>query len=679
MQEVVSGTGANGAAAVSNGKIDYVGSNVPSPSFQNGGIGIQQITVPDLSPGVPYDLYFIAVDRFGAMETRARSRRLSSLGVWTPATSVNVAEGDVFGDVVVLQLTQPPTYDVDVTLTASQPNQLLFALETNALVFAPTLVVRFPKDKWEVAIEVKVRAFDDNVVEGPHVLRVDLTTNSEDPRYDTLSLPPLRAAVVDNDVAAVIISDPREAVQSRQMVCSGVAPSSVLSYSTDEATGVDALVWLAGAPAGGDDVTVTLRSGDVSWMAVTGTSGGAGGPVVLTFDASNYAVQVPVKLIPVYSDVADPTRVVDLIVDVTSSSAPYGAITVPDIPVTILDLQTPGITFSRTKILEKAGSHVVTMRLESEPRADVTVRFTMVPNPDGSHDYATLAIRPATVTFTPDDFGDSLDVTFVTGDDGTYYGDVEFDVAVTFISAGDVEYANLVPPDLSVTVLEGDPLPAWIVANDAMTVRYTAPVGAPPLAPVPVTERYQTLRYTVRPAGNLWKTVTITPTFAPGTLQRGVVFPTTHTFVPGDANAAHFSLRFPSNTAVLGDLDVTIWHVVTHVTDEPGYRALNPNFGAGALQVTVVESDVPGFSLGNGVAGVILLEEPASATVPAVATPPGSVGIVLKSKPIGVVSLSLFEATNATNVLNPNAVAKKRRLLLADNVPVDASDLQVRP
>jgi hypothetical protein len=155
------------------------------------------------------------------------------------------------------------------------------------------------------------------------------------------------------------------------------------------------------------------------------------------------------------------------------------------------------------------------------------------------------------------------------------------------------------------------------------------------------------------------------------------VFPTTHTFVPGDANAAHFSLRFPSNTAVLGDLDVTIWHVVTHVTDEPGYRALNPNFGAGALQVTVVESDVPGFSLGNGVAGVILLEEPASATVPAVATPPGSVGIVLKSKPIGVVSLSLFEATNATNVLNPNAVAKKRRLLLADNVPVDASDLQM--
>ena len=52
---------------------------------------------------------------------------------------------------------------------------------------------------------------------------------------------------------------------------------------------------------------------------------------------------------------------------------------------------------------------------------------------------------------------------------------------------------------------------------------------------------------------------------------------------------------------------------------------------------------------------------------------------MLKSKPIGVVSLSLFEATNATNVLNPNAVAKKRRLLLADNVPVDASDLQVRP
>ena len=677
VEEVISGTGASGAAAVSKGKIDYIGSIIPSPSFQNGGIGLQQIVVPDLSPGVPYDLYFIAVDRFGQKEPRARSRRLSSLGVWTPATSVAVAEGDVFGDVVVLQLTQPPTEDVDVILTASQPDQLLFALETNALVFTENLVVRFPRDEWSVATEVKVKAFDDKIVEGPHVLRIDLSTTSIDPRYDSLSLPPLRAAITDNDIAAVIISDPREALQTREMVCDGVAPNNILEYETDEATAVDALVWLAGAPSTGDDVVVTLQSGNVAWMAVTGVTGGAGGPVVLTFDSSNYDHQISVKLIPVYSNVADPNRIVDLIVDVTSSSAPYSVITVPDIPVTIIDLQTPGITFSRTKIREAAGSHEITMRLESEPRANVVVDFTVVPDPNGSHNYANLAIQPASVTITPDDFGSAITVTFVTGDDGTYYGDVEYDIHVTFTSVGDVEYANLVAPDLSVTVLEGDPEPAWIVADVTGVTRLVAPVGSPPLPPVEVLERTQTLRYTVRPAGNLWKSVTITPTFAPDTRQRGVITPQRFTFTPGQNAVAQFALRFPSNTAVLGDLDVVIWHIVENEGDEPGYRALNPNLGAGALEVTMIETDTAGFSLGNGVTGVILVEEPENAGVPAVPTPPGSFGVVLKSKPIGVVSVDIFEAINATDLMNPTAVAKRRRYLLADNVAVASADQQM--
>ena len=479
-EEVLAGTGAGGAAAASRGSLTYVGSDTPSPAAAAGGIGLQKLTVPDLRPGAPYDLYFSAWDRFGQRETEARSRRLSSLGVWTPRSSVEVAEGDKIGDVVALQLTQPPTRDVSVTVTASQPEQLLFALESDALAFAESLTVTFPKDAWSVPIEVKVRAVDDALVEGPHALRVELAVASLDPRYDGSAVEPLRASVLDNDVAAVIISDPREAPQTREMVCDGEVPESVLSYSTTEDVPVDALVWLAGAPSDGDDVTVTLRSGDPSWMAVTGgPTGGAGRPVVLTFNRTNYATQVPVRLIPVYSDVADPDRVVDLVVDVSSSSAPYAAISVPDIPVTIADLQTPGVAFSRVKIRERAGAHVVTMRLESEPRANVVVDFALIPDPGGSHAYASLAIQPASVTFRPEEYGTEKEVTFVTGDDGTYFGDVEFDVAVAFSSVGDAAYANLPPPVLSVVVLEGDPEPAWIVADVSGRERLVAPAGSP--------------------------------------------------------------------------------------------------------------------------------------------------------------------------------------------------------
>ena len=296
------------------------------------------------------------------------------------------------------------------------------------------------------------------------------------------------------------------------------------------------------------------------------------------------------------------------------------------------------------------------MRLESEPRANVVVDFAIVPDAEGDFNYASLTITPSSVTFEPTDFGVDKTVDFIIEDDGTFYGDVEFDVRVAFDSPGDVAYATLAPPRLTVTALEGDPAPAWVIADSTGLERIVAAPGETPIEPVRVVERTGTLRYSIRPAGLLWKSVTVEPTFAPGTKQRGVVSPTSHTFAPGDRTPAQFTLRFPSNVQVLGDQDVEVYHVVTGVDDEPGYAALNPALRSvgGAMPVKMIESDTPGFSLGNGVNGVILVEEPRDATS---AGRGASVGIALRSKPTGSVRLRVYEATNATNVLNPNATA----------------------
>jgi hypothetical protein len=197
-----------------------------------------------------------------------------------------------------------------------------------------------------------------------------------------------------------------------------------------------------------------------------------------------------------------------------------------------------------------------------------------------------------------------------------------------------------VPTPITITVLEGDPAPEWIVADITGVTRIVAAPGTPPLAPPAVAERTGVLRYSVRPSGNLWKAVTIAPTFAPGTTQKGIVTPESFTFVPGAASVAQFSLTFPSNDAVLGDQDITLWHVVTGAADEPGYRALNPNLGGGALTVTVVEGDTAGFNLGNGASGSILVEEPQTAVATPVTT---SMGIVLASRPRGTVQLLMYE------------------------------------
>ena len=95
----------------------------------------------------------------------------------------------------------------------------------------------------------------------------------------------------------------------------------------------------------------------------------------------------------------DPDRTVYLETVVSSVSAPYASVVVPDIPVTIVDLQTPGIVFSRTEIREGAGMHFITLRLESEPTADVTVR-TSSKMPKGR--ISTRTFDPSrTLTFEP--------------------------------------------------------------------------------------------------------------------------------------------------------------------------------------------------------------------------------------------------------------------------------------
>ena len=135
------------------------------PPPRERGIGLVELTVPDLDQGFRYDLYHrrrpVRAARDGSALEAARES-----GVWTPADGVRVKEGDG-ADVIVLELTQPPTADVTVELGTTLPGhegQLLFALEANTLVYADARVTS--RAAWSEPIEVKVKAVDDDVVEG---------------------------------------------------------------------------------------------------------------------------------------------------------------------------------------------------------------------------------------------------------------------------------------------------------------------------------------------------------------------------------------------------------------------------------------------------------------------------------------------------------------------------------
>jgi hypothetical protein len=375
---------------------------------------------------------------------------------------------------------------------------------------------------------------------------------------------------------------------------------------------------------------------------------------------------VEIRIVPVYSDVADAERTVNIITSVSSVAAPYSNISVPDIPVTIKDLQKAGIGFSRDVIRANEGTETVTIRLQSEPRANVVVDLAVLQDPEGASKYASVTIEPPRITFTPEDYGSNVDVNFILANDGTAYGDVQMQVIATFRSTDHV-YSALEPTPITITVLEGDPAPAWIITDITGVTPIAAAPGTPPLVPRTVVEHTGVLLYRVTPKGKLWRTVTLAPTFAPGTKQKGIITPSSFTFVPGVASTANFLLTFPSNNAETGDQDVVIWHVVTGVDDEPGYRALSPNLGGSELTVKLIESDRAGINLGNGASGVILAEEPNSTTAVPIVT---SVGIVLNSRPAATVQLLFYEAarvpTTLVAVRAPATAAEQQLTLVSE-------------
>ena len=159
--EVVAGFGSGGAGGV-RGFHRVPRIRHPVPAVSGGGLGMVLLTVPYLSK-VPIRFVLHRARRFrtDGVGSRSVSRRVD------PAGAILVGEaGDT--DVIVLELTQPPTADVTVRLHATisgHEDRLLFAEEAVRRVRGrPHRDV--PRESWSVPIEVKVKAVNDPVIEG---------------------------------------------------------------------------------------------------------------------------------------------------------------------------------------------------------------------------------------------------------------------------------------------------------------------------------------------------------------------------------------------------------------------------------------------------------------------------------------------------------------------------------
>ena len=244
-----------------------------------------------------------------------------------------------------------------------------------------------------------------------------------------------------------------------------------------------------------ENYTVVLESAPTG--AVTVAVGGTAGdltvaPEELTFTTLNWSTAQTVTV----TAAEDEDSIVDAPVTLTHtvSGGGYGGVVAPDVEVTILENDIPGVTVTPEELeVTEGSSESYTVVLDLEPEGTVTVTV------GGAVEDVTVA--PEELTFTTLNWSTAQTVTVTAAEDA----DAVVDAAVTLtheVSGGG--YDGVTAPDVEVTIIEND-IAGVTVAPEALEVleggsaTYAVVLDAEPTGPVTVTVGGATVEVTVAP------------------------------------------------------------------------------------------------------------------------------------------------------------------------------------
>jgi Ca2+-binding RTX toxin-like protein len=382
-----------------------------------------------------------------------------------------LAEGGAT-DTYAVRLTSRPIANVNITLTANQQ-----------LSAAPTTLT-FTPETWNVVQTVTVEALDDDIFEGSHSGQVSHTATSTDPDYNGITVENLLVGIADNDIASVLI-----------MPTDGTTAVSE-GGATDTYT-----IMLTSRPSA--NVTVTLIADQQ--LAVV--------PVTRTFTPDNWNLAQAVTVQAIDDSIFEGNHSGKVSHTASSADSAYNDVTISDLPASIADndVSTAGVvvtpTNGTTTVVESGATDTYTVRLSSQPTADVIITLS----PDQQ-----LSVMPATLTFTADNWNVAQTVTVEANDDNVVEGNHSGKVSHT-VSSADPAYNGITVDDLV----------ADIADNDTAAVLVTPTGGATAVVEGGGTDTY-TVRLTSKPTADV--TITLTAD------QQLSVVPETLTFTPDNWN-----------------------------------------------------------------------------------------------------------------------------------------------
>ncbi len=371
----------------------------------------------------------------------------------------------------------------DVTIEVSSSDTLEGTVSPATLTFTAA--------NFSTAQTVTLTGADDTLTDKDKSYSVTLTATSDDTIYGGIALDTLSATNIDDDAPGLFTVTPTSGL--------------ITSEAGDTATFTVALNTAIPPTA---NVTIAVSSSDSTEGAVS--------PQTLIFTPENFSTAQTVTVTGADDTLSDgSTSYSILLAQAVSDDTTYSGADPADVLVQNIDNDgtAPGITvIPSTGLITTEAGGAVTLRvaLSSAPTDTVTIDVT-------SDDTTEGAVSPATLTFTPDNFGQLQTVT-VTGQlDDTLDGSQSYNVVFNPASVGDPGYDTLA--DLTLPVTNTEP---GIVVN--------------PTTALTTTEAGGTATFTV--ALNSAPTANVTIAVSSSDATEGTVSPQTLTFTPANFSAA---------------------------------------------------------------------------------------------------------------------------------------------
>lgn len=346
----------------------------------------------------------------------------------TPSGGLRTNEAGGTSNFAVV-LTSQPIADVTITLSSSDSSE--------GEVGPASLT--FDAQNWSVPQTVTVTGVDDRLDDGDATFTVVTEPASSDgPDYDGFDSADVTIINEDDDTA-------------------GITVSTVSGNTSEAGEAVTFTIVLDSEPTAG--VMIALSSSDVSEATVS--------PANISFTSTDWNTPQTVTVRGVDESLDDGDIAYSIVTASAVSNDPkYNGLETDDVSLTNTDDDTAGVTvgpLSGLATTEAGGTATLTVVLDSEPTADVTIAFTSGNTSEGT-------VWPASLTFTAGDWSAPQTVSVTGVDDYVDDGDVPLTVITSAVSSEDGSYGGMEVADVSLTNQDDDAVGVTVTESEGSTL-----------------------------------------------------------------------------------------------------------------------------------------------------------------------------------------------------------------